>query len=157
MLFSQPLSILQEVKKEMKKIAVSLISIVTLSMLLMSVAPVFAAKPAPSAYATWWGLNSPTFQFNVINDGGVAIVKVRLVVSDTTVTAWEPTSGWSTTGSANDVTFWAKGKSVIRLNQAGTFFMTVSPAMPFHVTWTAYDRKDNIVASGTELLVPPPL
>ena len=141
----------------MKKMAITLISIIVVSMMFMAIAPVFAAKPVASAYATWYGGNSPIFQFNVINDGGVAIVKVHLVVSDTTVTAWSLTSGWTKTGSANDVTFTAKGRAVIRLDQAGTFFITVNPAVPFDVAWTAYDRKDNIVASGVETLIPPPL
>lgn len=136
----------------MKRIAISLISIVTLSMMLMAVAPVFAGKPVAAAHAQLQqDVFSPNnFQVDIFNDGGVAIVKVHLVVSSAVVVSgWGAQTGWTTTGSVNDLTFWAKGRAVIRNGESASMLFNVEALNAFTVTWTAYDRKDNTVGSGT--------
>jgi hypothetical protein len=89
---------------------------------------------------------------NVNNAGSTQVAKFELAITGGTVSYWYPHDGWSLTQSGNTATWQAdSGKWVIGKNSYAAFYLEwTGPYSPgFTANWQAYDKKGNIIDSGT--------
>ena len=117
----------------------------------LAVMPAFAGKPVGNGHISLAAGND-YLQFNVFNDGDIAIagVEVKITVGGPIPSGnFYGVAGWSVLRGTDYALYETTGRTVIRRGQSGACgAFNCNPADSYTVTWTIYDRKGNPISNG---------
>jgi hypothetical protein len=144
-------------RKEMRIFALVALSTVVFTLF----SGMVSAAPAPGGVTVtiYPGFNPELvpdgmyFLCNVENTGSKAVAKFQLTLIGGTLKHWYYQSGWTLTNTTTTATWQVdSNKWVIRKNDLEQFtidWIVDAYATGFTGSWNAYDRKGNIIDSGT--------